>query len=221
MPVLRATESRILPGRRQQWSEVTRDLKKIVDRHGANLRVLELIYGGPPGTVLISSINDSFETVAKRYEAINSDKEFQALMARAATLPGFPFAEPVETRLAEDITGEVGGAADPLENAQAFQITTLRLRPGKRTAQLELMRQLREARKGAGLRPANLLQVVAGDPAVLAVVRAYANLAEWAEDRAAGEHASAEVIKRAQADPEFPYVDPIAVRVFRDITNQL
>ena len=79
MPILRATESRIRTGRRQQWLGVTSDLKKIVDKHGANLRALELTFGGCPGTVVISSIHDSWEAVAARNEAITADKDFQVV----------------------------------------------------------------------------------------------------------------------------------------------
>jgi hypothetical protein len=222
MPILRATESRILPGRRQQWLEMTRDLKKIVDKHGANLRALELAFGGCPGTVVVSSIHDSWEAVAARNEAISSDKEFQALMASVPKLPGFPFAEPVEVRLSMDITDEVGGSAAPLEDAQVFQLMSMRLRPGKRAKQIDFIRQMREARKGAGEPVGNVLQVAAGDANVLTVVRPYASLAEWAKDRATGESkAAADVAKRAQADPAYPFSDLVAIRVFRNITSQL
>ncbi len=222
MPILRATESRILTGRRQQWLGVTSDLKKIVDKHGANLRALELTFGGCPGTVVISSIHDSWEAVAARNEAITADKDFQALMANVPKLPGFPFAEPVEVRLSVDITDEVGGSAVPLENAQVFQLMSMRVHPGKRAKQVDFIRQMREARKGAGEPVGNVLQVAAGDASVLTVVRPYANLAEWAKDRAAGEsNSAADVAKRAQADAAYPFADLLAIRVFRDITGQL
>jgi hypothetical protein len=222
MPILRATEARILPGRRQQWLEVTRDLKKIVDKHGASLRVLELAFGGCPGTVIVSSMHDSWEAVAARHEAINADKAFQTLMANTAKLPGFPFAEPVEVRLASDITDEVGGGAAALENAQVIQLMTMRVRPGKRAKQIDFIRQMREARKGAGEPVGNLMQIAAGDTNVMSVVRGYASLAEWAKDRAAGEsNAAADVAKRAQADSQYPFADLVAIRVFRDITKQL
>jgi hypothetical protein len=222
MPILRATESRILPGRRQQWLDVTRDLKKIVDKHGANLRALELAFGGYPGTVIISSLHESWEAVAARNEAISADKEFQALMASVPKLPGFPFAEPVEVRLATDITDEVGGGSAPLENAQVIQLMTMRVRPGKRAKQIDFIRQMREARKGAGEPVGNLMQIAAGDASTMSVVRGYASLAEWAKDRAAGESkAAADVAKRAQADSQYPFADLVAIRVFRNITSQL
>ena len=222
MPILRATEARILPGRRQQWLEVTRDLKKVVDKHGANLRVLELAFGGAPGTVIISSMHDSWEAVAARHEAINADKDFQALMASAAKRPDFPFAEPVEVRLAADITDEVGGGPAPLENAQVIQLMMMRVRPGKRAKQIDFIRQMREARKGAGEPVGSLMQIVAGDANVMSVVRGYANLAEWAKDRAAGESkAAADVARKAQADSQYPFADLVAIRVLRDITQQL
>jgi hypothetical protein len=222
MPITRTLETKILPGRRSQWGAAMRDVKTIVDKHGAALRLLQLQLGGHPATALAVSEADSWETLATRIARVNADPEYQAYLARAADLPGFPYAEPVEVRVSNDITSEVGGARVSLQEAQIIQVTSLRVLPGRRAKQLELITQLREARSGVGLPTANLLEVVAGQANVLLIVRGYRDLAAWAQDRAAGQpEGQKEIVQRAQADPQYPFADGIATRVFSDITNQL
>ena len=222
MPVFRSLESRILAGRREPWLASTRDVKKIVDKHGANLRVLELLYGGHPGTVIVSSIAESFDAIAARTDAVNADPELRSFMTSLAKQPDFPFAEPVEVRLSSDITEEVGGGAGSLDNVGVFQLTTIRLRPGLRDKLIGFIRQMREVRGAAGRPKANVLQVVAGDPNAFTLVHTYPNLAAWAKDRAEGQPKGAQdVLNKARSDAQFPYADPIATRVFREITAQL
>ena len=84
------------------------------------------------------------------------------------------------------------------------------------------IRQMREARAGAGLVTAGLLEQVAGEANVLYIVWGYADLNAWAKDRAAGAPKGfADIQKRIQSDSEFPYSEAIGTRVFRDITGEL
>ena len=222
MPITRTLESRILPGRRQQWGAAMRDVKKIVDKHGAALRLLQLQFGGHPGTVLAVSEADDWQTLATRVAAVNADSDYLAYLARAADLPGFPYAEPVEVRVSNDITSDVGGARVSIQESAVIQTTSLRVLPGRRAKQLEFISQIRELRLGAGLPTANILEVVAGLANVLLIVRGYRDLAAWAQDRSAGEvKGQKEILQRAQADPLYPFAEGIATRVFVDITYQL
>ena len=96
----------------------------------------------------------------------------------------------------------------------------MRVLPGKRAKQLEVIRQIREARSGAGLPVSNVMQTVAGAANVLLIARPYPNLSAWAKDRAAGElKGVTDILERAQADG--PYSEAIATRVLSDITSQL
>jgi hypothetical protein len=222
MPILRSAEVRVLPGKRQPWGESVRDLKKIVDKHGAALRVLQLQFGGHPGTALISSVAADWETLAARTQAVNGDPAFQAFLAKMAQTPGAPYAEPVEVRLAEDITSEVGGNSTPLEGAQVIQVVSMRVLPGRRAKQLDFIRQMRETRIGTDRTPANVMQLVAGEANVLFLVWGFKDLNAWAKERAAGQPKSAvEILQRVEADPKYPFVEPISMRVFSDITNAL
>ncbi len=222
MPILRSLEVRIQPGRRQEWGAFIRDVKKVVDKHGAPARVLQLQFGGHPGTAIVSVACNSWEELAARTEKVNADPDYLALMASGAKTPGFPYAEAVEVRLLEDITAEVGGASTSLESAQTIQVISMRLLPGKRAKQLEIIRQIREARTGSGLPVSTILQTAAGAANVLLIARPYASLQAWAKDRATPELAGVvDILQRAQSDPQGPYVEPISTRVFSDITAQL
>jgi hypothetical protein len=219
MPILRSLESRVRPGKRQQWGALMREVKSIVDKHGAPLRVLQLQLGGNPGTVLSSTRSEDWGDLAKRTKALNADAAYQAFLARGAMAD---VADVVEVRLANDITSEVGGASDALQNAQIIQVTSLRLLPGKRAKQLEFIKQMREARKGAGLVTATLLEQVIGDAGLLHLAWGYADLDAWAKDRAAGAPKGfADIQQHALADPQWPYSEPVATRVYADVTNQL
>ena len=162
MPILRSLEVRIQPGRRQQWGAFMKEVKKVVDRHGSPLRVLQLQFGGHPGTALSSATADNWEQLATRTEKVAADPDYQALIARSSQLSGFPFADAAEVRLIEDITAEVGGTRAPIETSQVIEVITLRVLPGKRAKLIDIIRQIREVRTGAGLPQFNLLQTVAG-----------------------------------------------------------
>ena len=219
MAILRSLESRVRAGKRQQWGAIIRDVKKIVDKYGAPLRVLQLQFGGHPGTVLSSTLSEDWAALAARTQKINADPEYQAILARGAIAET---ADVVEVRLANDITAEVGAASNALQGAQVIQVLAMKVLNGKRAKQIETIRQLREARAGAGLVTASLLEQVAGEANVLYVVWGYADLAAWAKDRAAGPAKGfAEIQQRIQADPQFPYSEALGTRVFADITNQL
>ncbi len=219
MPILRSLEARVRPGKRQQWGALMREVKSIVDKHGAPLRVLQLQAGGHPGTVISSTRSEDWADFAKRTKAVNADAAYQAFLARGAM---GDVADVVETRLANDITSEVDGGSGIPQSAQIIQVTSLRLLPGKRAKQLEFIKQAREVRKAAGLSTAGVLEVVAGDAGMLYLVWAYADIDAWAKERAAGQAKGfADIQKRASADPEWPYSEPVATRIFADITNQL
>ena len=218
MPILRSLESVVRPGKRQQWGALMRDVKRIVDKHGAPLRVLQLQFGGHPGTVLSSTVAEDYAALATRTQQLNTDADMQAFLARGAMAD---VVDVVEVRLANDITSEVG-ASSSLQGAQVFQILAMKILPGKRAKQIETIRQMREARAGAGLVTAGLLEQVAGEANVLYIVWGYADLNAWAKDRAAGAPKGfADIQKRIQADSEFPYSEAIGTRVFRDITGEL
>jgi hypothetical protein len=219
MPILRSLEARVRPGKRQQWGALMREVKSIVDKHGAPLRVLQLQLGGNPGTVLSSTLATDWADLAKRAKALNADAAYQAFLARGAMVD---VADVVEVRLANDITSEVGSPGDALQNAQIIQVTSLRLLAGKRAKQIELIKQMREARKGAGLVTATILEQIVGEAGLLHIVWGYADIDAWAKDRSAGAPKGfAEIQQRASADPQWPFSEPVATRVYADITNQL
>jgi hypothetical protein len=219
MPILRSIEARVRPGKRQQWGALMREVKSIVDKHGAPLRVLQLQLGGNPNTMLSSALASDWGDFAKRTKALNADAAYQAFLARGAMAD---VADVVEVRVANDITSEVGSPGEALQNAQIIQVTSLRLLPGKRAKQLEFIKQMREARKGAGLVTATILEQVIGDAGLLHLAWGYADLDAWAKDRAAGAPKGfADIQQRSLADPLWPYSEPVATRVYADITNQL
>src|SRR5262245_30057454 len=148
MTILRTLEVRLVPGKRQQWGAGIREVKKIVDRYGAALRVLQLQFGGHPGTLLVSATADDLQALALRTQQINADPDYQAVLARSAL---GELAEAVEVRLSNDITPEVGGQAGALASAQVIQVLTSKILPGRRAKQIEMIRQMREARSAAGL----------------------------------------------------------------------
>jgi hypothetical protein len=219
MPILRSLEARVRPGKRQQWGALMKEVKSIVDKHGAALRVLQLQLGGHPGTVLSSVLAADWAELAKRTKALNADAAYQAFLAKGAIAE---FADVVEVRLATDITSEVGDPNPTLQAAQIIQVTSLRLRPGKRAKQIEFIKQAREIRKGAGLVSATVLEQVVGEAGLLHLVWGYADLDAWAKERAAGQPKGfADLQQRALADAQYPYSDAVATRVYADITNQL
>jgi hypothetical protein len=219
MPVIRASESRVLPGKRQRFGELMRELNAIVEKHGVSPRHAQLMYGGAPNTVLSSSVADDWATLAARTDAITADPDFQAFMGRAGADPA---SEGMEVRVVEDITSQVGGESLALADNSIFQTLAMRALPGKQAKLLNFIGQLREARAGAGLAPANLLRVAIGDANTILVVRGYADSAAWAADQAAGQPDSVNaVIEQAQADSAFPYSEAIGSRVLRDITDSL
>jgi len=219
MPILRSMESRIRPGKRQEWGAQIREIKKIVDKYGVALRVLQLQFGGHPGTVLSSSQAEDWAALATRTQQVNADGDYQGILARGTLAE---LADVVEVRLANDITQEVGGTSGALETAQVIQVTSMRILPGRRAKQLEMIRQMREARAGTGSPTATILEQVAGAAGVLHLAWGYANLDAWAKDRAAGPPKGfQDVQQRALADPQFPYSEGIGTRVFTDITQQL
>ncbi len=219
MPILRSLEARVRPGKRQQWGALMREVKSIVDKHGAPLRVLQLQLGGNPGTVLSSTLAADWGDLAKRAKALNADAAYQAFLARGAMAD---VADVVEVRLANDITSEVGSPGDAYKMRRSSRSPRLRLLAGKRAKQIEFIKQMREARKGAGLVTATILEQVVGDAGLLHLAWGYADLDAWAKDRAAGAPKGfADIQQRSLADPLWPYSEPVATRVYADITNQL
>ena len=186
------------------------------------LRVLQLQFGGHPGTALSSATADNWEQLATRTEKVAADPDYQALIARSSQLSGFPFSDAAEVRIIEDITAEVGGTRAPMETAQVIEVISMRVLPGKRAKLIDLIRQIREARAGAGLPQSNVLQTVVGAANLLSVARPYANLQAWAKDRSTPvPKAVTDIQQRVLADPQGPYSEAIATRVYSDITNQL
>jgi len=219
MPILRSMESRVLPGKRQQWGAVMRDVKKIVDKYGPPLRVLQLQFGGHPGTVLSASLQEDWNALARRAQQVNADSDYQTLL-RSGAMAGL--AEAVAVRLAADVSDEVGGPNAALTTAKIIQVMAMKVLPGKRAKQIEMIRQMREARAAAGLTTANLLEQVAGDANVMFLSWGYADLNAWAHDRAAGQPQGArDIQQRILADPQFPFVETLGTRVYADITDQL
>jgi hypothetical protein len=219
MPILRTLEARVFPGKRQQWGAAMLDVKKIVDKYGSPLRVLQLQFGGYPGTVLSSSLADDWQALAARTQQVNADSDYQAFLKRGAMAE---LAETVEVRLANDISVEVGGPSESLASAQVIQVMASRILPGRRAKQIEMIRQMREARSAAGRPTANVLELVAGQAGVLLLAWGYPDLNAWATDRDAGQPKGAQdILQRVLADPEFPFVENLSTRVYSDITNQL
>jgi uncharacterized protein YejL (UPF0352 family) len=207
MSLIRTSESIILPGKRQQWGELAKEIKAIVEKHGASVRHAQLVYGGSPNTVISTSLAEDWETLASRSDAITADSDFQALMSRAGADPA-----------SEIIQGEPlvpGGES-------IFQSIAMRVLPGKQAKLLNFIGQMREARGAAGLPPANVMRVAIGDVNTILIVRAYADSAAWAADQAAGQPDSVSaVLEKAQADADFPYSELVGSRVMRDITDSL
>lgn len=113
-PLIRSTESKILPGKRQQWGDLAKELTAVVGKHGVGLRYAQLVYGGSPNTVISTSLSEDWTTLASRSDAIGADADFQALMTRAAN----PSPEVLHVGVLEDITAQVGG--EPLTPGAAF-----------------------------------------------------------------------------------------------------
>lgn len=219
MPLIRSAESQILPGKRQQWGELAKALKDIVAKHGVDLRFAQLMYGGAPNTVIATALVDDWESLAARSQAIVGDADYQALLTRASADPA---AEPLQVSVLEDITEQVGGDTLAPSGETVFHTIGMRVLAGKQAKLLNFIRQMREARVGAGLPTANVLRVAVGDANTVVVVRGYADSASWAADQAAGQPDSVTaVVEQAQADADFPYADVIGSRVMHDITDSL
>ena len=169
--------------------------------------------------MISTSFAEDWATLASRSDAIFADADFQALMSRAGANPA---SEVLQVGVLEDITTHVGGEPLAPGGESVFQSFALRVLPGKQAKLLNFIGQMREARAGAGLPPANVLRVAIGDVSTILVVRAYADSAAWAADQAAGQPDSVNaVIEQAQADADFPYSEIIGSRVMRDITDSL
>jgi len=219
MTLIRSTESRILPGMRQQWGELAKEISAVVEKHGVAVRYAQLVYGGSPSTVISTSFAEDWATLASRSDAIFADADFQALMSRAGANPA---SEVLQVGVLEDITTQVGGEPLAPGGESIFQTIALRALPGKQAKLLNFIGQMREARAGAGLPPANVLRVAIGDFNTILVVRAYADSAAWAADQEAGQPDSVNAImEHAQADADFPYSETVGSRVMRDITDSL
>ena len=160
MTLIRTTESRILPGKRQQWGELAKELSAVVEKHGVGVRYAQLVYGGSPSTVLSTSVADDWETLASRSDAIAADADFQALMGRMGANPA---SEVLQVGVLEDITAQVGGEPLAPGGGSIFQSFAMRVLPGKQAKLLNFIGQMREARAGAGRPPANILRVAIGD----------------------------------------------------------
>ena len=219
MTLIRTTESRILPGKRQQWGELAKEISAVVDKHGVSVRYAQLLYGGSPSTVLSTSLAGDWETLASRSDAIAADADFQAIMGRMGANPA---SEVLQVGVLEDITAQVGGEPLAPGGGSIFQSFAMRVLPGKQAKLLNFIGQMREARAGAGRPPANILRVAIGDTNTILALWAYPDSAAWAADQEAGQPDSVNaVIEQAQADPGFPYSEIIGSRVMRDITDSL
>jgi uncharacterized protein YejL (UPF0352 family) len=91
MSLIRTSESIILPGKRQQWGELAKEIKAIVEKHGASVRHAQLVYGGSPNTVISTSLAEDWETLASRSDASEplvpgGESIFQSIAMRV--LPG-------------------------------------------------------------------------------------------------------------------------------------
>ena len=219
MSLIRTAEAKILPGKRQQWGELTKEINTIVGRHGVSPRYAQLVYGGLPNTVISTSFAEDWETLAARSDAIGADAEFQALMSRIGADPA---SEAIQVGVLEDITTQVGGEPLAPGGESIFQSLAMQVLPGKQAKLLNFIGQMREARAGAGRPSSNVLRVAIGDVNTILIVRAYADSAAWAADQAAGQPDSANaVLEKAQADADFPYSEVIGSRVMRDITDSI
>lgn len=219
MPLIRSSESRILPGKRQQWGELAKEVKAVVEKHGVSVRHAQLVYGGSPNTVISTSLAEDWATLAARSDAIGADADFQALMSRSGVDPA---SEIIQVGVLEDITPEVGGEPLAPGDETMFQSFAMRVLPGKQAKLLNFIGQMREARVGAGLPAANVVRVAIGEANTILVVRAYADSAAWAADQAAGQPDSVNaILERAQADSDFPYSEVLGSRVMRDVTDSL
>jgi hypothetical protein len=219
MTLIRTTESTILPGKRQQWGELAKEISAVVEKHGVSVRYAQLVYGGSPSTVIATSFAEDWETLASRSDAIAADADFQALMSRMGADPA---SEILQVGVLEDITTQVGGEPLAPGGESIFQSFTMRALPGKQAKLLNFIGQIREARAGAGRPPANILRVAIGDVSTILALWSYADSAAWAADQAAGQPDSVNaVIEQAQADADFPYSETIGSRVMRDITDSL
>ena len=157
--------------------------------------------------MIATSLAEDWETLASRSDAIGADADFQALMSRAGAEPA---SEILQVGVLEDITTQVGGEPLAPGGESIFQSIAMRVLPGKQAKLLNFIGQMREARAGAGLPPANVVRVAIGDANTILVVRAYADSAAWAADQAAGQPDSVNaVLEQAQADSDFPYADVI------------
>ena len=117
MTVIRSSESTILPGQRQRWGELSKELAAIVGNHGVALRHAQLMYGGAPSTVVSTSLADDWETLAARTEAITADADFQAFMGRSGADPA---SDIVRVGVLEDLNGNGVFDEDDLLAASVF-----------------------------------------------------------------------------------------------------
>ena len=219
MALLRSLESRILPGKRQKWSENAKKVKAVVAKHGVEVRYFQVSLGAVPGTIVSGSLADDWETFASRSTAITEDAEFQALMQSGNSDPDGPLAEPGELTLYEDINEQLGGAVAQPEGTTVFQAGRLRILPGRQGQAIELLRQMREAVTGAGRPMPSAWQVAVGEGRIIMMVTGYESLAALAAVRAQGQVPGIqEIFQKAQADSG-PALVQVDSRILTEITD--
>ena len=218
MTILRVAESVLQPGALPRYMEVAAKVKPLIDAVGTQLTFLVVNAGGDPNTVLAIAGFEDLAAYAAASADIASNSQIQAALGGYAGVS----MNSLDVTLYNDISDELGGAVNPVENPLFFSTHRVKILPGKRDHHISAIKQIREARIAAGLQVSTTFESLIGEGGVVIRSRGYASLDAFAEEASTPQPASVvEIFEKMAEDPAFPYVENQGSRLLANITGQV
>ncbi len=103
MPVVQRATWKPRPGKLQEFLGNVAQAKKILERLGARVRVMNQVVGTHSPCVLVIIESPDWKAFGERMEKMQTDQEWQAFFAKAGPNNPNPAADLVDTALSADV----------------------------------------------------------------------------------------------------------------------
>jgi hypothetical protein len=103
MAVVQRGTWKVRPGKMQEFLANAATAKKILERLGARVRVLNEVVGTNAPCVLVVIESPDWKAFGERLEKMQSDAEWQSFFAKAAANNPNPAADLIDTALSADV----------------------------------------------------------------------------------------------------------------------